>query len=157
MRGDEDGIALDLLQRFRFLRSSGKFCISPLGSAMKAASGVTTNSRFHAEFAFRRADDREKRSTVSICMGKSPCGVFCVSVIFAFTDLIAASLVSPPIAATTFAAKALPSSFEAVGFSLSSSFAPGGGGMVISISFTGPSDERGLSNSFVLPTTSTAS
>ena len=43
--------------------------------------------------------------TVSICMGNSPCGVFCVSVSSARTDLIAVSFASPPIAATTFAAE----------------------------------------------------
>ena len=63
------------------------------------------------------------------------------------------------MAAATFAASALPSGFEAAGLAVSalSAFSAGGGGIVMSICCTLPSDDRGLSNSFVLPTTSTAS
>src|ERR1700739_3969415 len=68
--------------------------------------------------------------------------------------LIDCSLGKPPIAFATFAARALPSGFEAAGEDLS--LVSGGAGIVMSMFLTGPSEDSGLSKSLVLPTTSTA-
>src|SRR5579885_1019482 len=77
-----------------------------------------------------------------------------LSEIFACSALIDFSFASPPVAVATLATIALPSGLDAAG--LASSAPPAGGGIVISISFTDPNDDSGLSNSLVLPTTSTA-
>jgi hypothetical protein len=140
---------------------AGKSLMAWPGTTMNAASGVTTMFIVPPGVCISAWRRSGKTMTVSICMGKSPCGVFWVMVSCAFNALTAASFSSPPNAATTFAARALPSSldsgWDSGSLAVLSSLAPGGGGMVMSSSFTGPSDERGLSNSFVLPTTSTAS
>src|ERR1022692_4534421 len=80
------------------------------------------------------------------------------------------NLAEPPMASTTLAANALPSrcwlaiiakpgggGTEAAGLAAGSCGSSGGGGIVMSTLVTGPSEDSGLSNSAVLPTTSTAS
>src|SRR5579864_8660954 len=84
-----------------------------------------------------------------------PC---CVSVKLDFIAFTLCSFAAPPSACATFAAKALPSGFDDFFSELAPSdcafFSPGGGGIEMSTSLTGPSEDSGLSNCAVLPTAS---